>query len=54
MDLLDPDLWNDDGTARRPSQEYMDRLEQNPVFLHYAAALNEAVASVGERTGESS
>lgn len=50
MDLLDPDLWDDDGKAKKPSQEYMDRLEQNPVFLHYVAALTEAVASVDERT----
>lgn len=28
MEILDPDLWNDDGTPKRPSQEYMRRLEE--------------------------
>lgn len=28
MDILDPDLWNDDGTPKRPSQQYMRRLEE--------------------------
>jgi len=26
MEILDPDLWNDDGTPKRPSKEYMDGL----------------------------
>lgn len=25
--MLDPDLWNDDGTPKRPSKQYMDSLE---------------------------
>lgn len=28
MEILDPDLWNDDGTPKRPSQAYMRRLEE--------------------------
>lgn len=28
MEILDPDLWNDDGTPKRPSQQYMKRLEE--------------------------
>lgn len=26
MEILDPDLWNDDGTPKRPSKAYMDGL----------------------------
>lgn len=28
MEILDPDLWNDDGTPKRPSKEYMQRLRE--------------------------
>lgn len=28
MEILDPDLWNDDGSPRKPSQSYMRRLEE--------------------------
>lgn len=28
MEILDPDLWNDDGTPKRPSKEYMQRLQE--------------------------
>lgn len=28
MEILDPDLWDDDGKARKPSQGYMESLEQ--------------------------
>lgn len=28
MEILDPDLWNDDGTPKRPSKEYMKRLQE--------------------------
>lgn len=28
MEILDPDLWNDDGTPKRPTQQYMRRLEE--------------------------
>lgn len=27
MEILDPDLWNDDGTPKRPSKAYMEGLE---------------------------
>lgn len=27
MEILDPDLWNDDGTPKKPSKTYMDSLE---------------------------
>lgn len=26
MEILDPDLWNDDGTPKRPTKAYMDGL----------------------------
>jgi hypothetical protein len=28
MEILDPDLWNDDGTPKRPSRAYMQRLHE--------------------------
>lgn len=28
MEILDPDLWDDDGNAKKPTQEYMDGLEE--------------------------
>lgn len=28
MEILDPDLWNDDGTPKRPSKVYMDGLNE--------------------------
>lgn len=28
MEILDPDLWNDDGTPKKPTKEYMARLEE--------------------------
>lgn len=28
MEILDPDLWNDDGTPKRPSKQYMQRLQE--------------------------
>lgn len=27
MEILDPDLWNDDGTPKKPSAEYMENLK---------------------------
>ena len=27
MEILDPDLWNDDGTPKRPTKAYMDNLK---------------------------
>lgn len=27
MEILDPDLWNDDGTPKRPTRAYMENLE---------------------------
>lgn len=48
MEILDPDLWNDDGTAKRPSQEYMDRLEEaGTPFADLA--VNEAYVSHARR-----
>lgn len=49
MEILDPDLWNDDGTPKRPTAEYMQRLEAaqsgaNQPFLDYAAAKREAAS----------
>ena len=34
---LDPDLWNDDGTAKKPSQEYMESLAKVTPFADLAA-----------------
>ncbi len=28
MEILDPDLWNDDGTPKRPTKAYMASLDQ--------------------------
>lgn len=28
MEILDPDLWNDDGTPKRPTKAYMDSLNE--------------------------
>lgn len=28
MEILDPDLWNDDGTPKRPTEDYMQRLKE--------------------------
>lgn len=28
MEILDPDLWNGDGTPKRPSKQYMQRLQE--------------------------
>lgn len=28
MEILDPDLWNDDGTPKRPTADYMKRLSE--------------------------
>jgi len=48
MEILDPDLWNDDGTPKKPSQEYMKRLEENPVFQQFT----EGLAKIAESTTE--
>lgn len=45
---LDPDLWNDDGTAKKPSQEYMERLGEHPVFEEYVTRMAEIVESTSE------
>lgn len=47
MEILDPDLWNDDGTPKRPSREYMERLDQaqqadGGVFLNLARVRRQA------------
>lgn len=28
MEILDPDLWNEDGTPKKPTSEYMQRLDE--------------------------
>lgn len=28
MQILDPDLWNDDGTPKRPTKKYMESLKE--------------------------
>ncbi len=55
MEILDPDLWNDDGTPKKPSQEYMQRLDeaqQGEVFLNFARIKREAKAARGPEVGD--
>lgn len=60
MEILDPDLWNDDGTPKRPSKEYMEGLEQVqaiPVpgesrFMSYARLRREAKAQRSPEVGD--
>lgn len=48
MEILDPDLWNDDGTPKRPSKEYMQRLGENPVLQQFTEGLVEVAESMTE------
>ncbi len=43
MDILDPDLWNDDGTPKRPSKEYMASLDAVGTFQAHAEELQRLV-----------
>lgn len=57
MEILDPDLWNDDGTPKRPSKEYMQRLEDvqsidGGAFLNFARIKREAKAQRGPEVGD--
>lgn len=57
MEILDPDLWNDDGTPKRPTQEYMQRLDdaqqaQGGAFLNYARIKREAKAARAPEIGD--
>lgn len=57
MEILDPDLWNDDGTPKKPTTEYMQRLdeaqqEQGGAFLNYARIKREARAQRGPEVGD--
>jgi hypothetical protein len=57
MEILDPDLWNDDGTPKRPSKEYMERLEQaqsadGGAFLNYARIKRDARAARSPEVGD--
>lgn len=57
MEILDPDLWNDDGTPKRPTQEYMQRLDdaqqaQGGAFLNYARIKREAKAQRSPEVGD--
>lgn len=36
MEILDPDLWNDDGTPKKPSKTYMKNLEEAQVGAEQA------------------
>lgn len=66
MEILDPDLWNDDGTPKRPSKEYMERLDQaqqaeggafgrlaaDESYLNYARIKREAKAQRSPEIGD--
>lgn len=57
MEILDPDLWNDDGTPKRPSAQYMQRLDEaqqgdNSVFLNFARIKREARAARAPEIGD--
>lgn len=61
MEILDPDLWNDDGTPKRPSQEYMKNLDEaqraaaasfDSSYLNYARIKREAKAARSPEVGD--
>ena len=57
MEILDPDLWNDDGTPKRPSKEYMQRLDEaqrddGGAFLNFARIRREAKAQRPPEVGD--
>jgi hypothetical protein len=61
MEILDPDLWDDDGTAKKPTQEYMKNLEEAQVeaqatfsesYLNYARIKREAKAARSPEVGD--
>lgn len=57
MEILDPDLWNDDGTPKKPSAEYMQRLREAQsgdagVFLNFARIKREAKAQRPPEVGD--
>jgi hypothetical protein len=57
MEILDPDLWNDDGTPKRPSKEYMESLAEaqqgdGSVFLSFARIKREAKQERGPEIGD--
>lgn len=47
MEILDPDLWNEDGTPKKPSKEYMESLAvaqsgDDGAFINFARIKREA------------
>lgn len=57
MEILDPDLWNDDGTPKRPTADYMKRLDEaqttdGGAFLNYARIKREAKAQRAPEVGD--
>lgn len=55
--MLDPDLWNDDGTAKKPSEEYIDSLEaaaqaDDGTFLNFARIKRAARAQRSPEIGD--
>jgi hypothetical protein len=57
MEILDPDLWNDDGTPKRPSKAYMESLATAQagdagVFLNYARVKRETKAARAPEVGD--
>jgi hypothetical protein len=61
MEILDPDLWNDDGTPKKPSQEYMKNLEAAQLeaeatfsesYMNYARIKRDAKAQRAPEVGD--
>lgn len=61
MEILDPDLWNDDGTPKRPSQQYMKNLADaqrgagdafREAYINYARARREAREARSPEVGD--
>lgn len=63
MEILDPDLWNDDGTPKRPTRQYMDSLEvaqaieavestQREAYLNYARVKQAAKTARSPEVGD--
>lgn len=57
MEILDPDLWNDDGTPKRPSKEYLESLDQAQTgsadaFMSFARMKRETKAERPPEVGD--
>lgn len=61
MEIMDPDLWNDDGTPKKPSKQYMKNLEEAQLgaskefdqsYLDYIRAKEELKAGTAPVVGD--